>query len=300
MWWLWVLGGLIAWAIVAAPVALVLGRGIRLADRRSDAGVLSTADLPSGFAAPVVAPSPPAPRTRRRVVPLPPFGIALAALAVTLETGGYLVRLNDVGGTTGQVMSMDGAYSLPRMFVAAVFAASALAAIAGAGRMPGRRAWWLGVALIGGAIASVKAGSTVHADAVGALSRGVGDVGALLLSAAAASLVVAGLWLLSRTERRDRRRVLGVLALYAVASVGLSALSSQAASHGSDWLAMATYVEESGEALAGVAFLMAVLIGVAPRLVLPAAWAQRRSADAHSIVLPEPLIVHRAARERRG
>ena len=294
------LGGLVAWAIVAAPVALVLGRGIRLADRRAEVGILSTADLHSVSAAPVVARSAPAARARRRAVPLPPVGIALAALAVALETGGYLVRLNDVGGTAGQVMSMDGAYSLPRLFVAAVFAAAALAAVAGAGRMPGRRAWWLGVALIAGAIASVKAGSTVHADAVGALSRGVGDVGALVLSAAAASVVVAGLWFLSRTERRDRRRVLGVLALYAVASVGLSALSSQAASYGSDWLAVTTYVEESGEALAGVAFLMAVLIGVAPRLVLPAAWALRRSADAHSLVLPEPLTVHRAARETRG
>ncbi|SDF64882.1 hypothetical protein SAMN05660662_2908 [Blastococcus aurantiacus] len=294
------LGGLVAWTIAAVPVALVLGRGIRHADRRAATGVLTTADLHSGTSAPVVARSAPAPRARRRAVPLPPIGIALAALAVALETGGYLVRLNDVGGTTGQIMSMDGAYSLPRMFVAAMFAAAAIAAVAGAGRMPGRRAWWMGVALISGAIASVKAGSTVHADAVGALTRGAGDVGALLLSAAAASVVVAGLWFLSRTERRDRRRVLGVLALFAFASVGLSALSSQAASYGRDWLAVATYVEESGEALAGVAFLMAVLIGVAPRLVLPAAWALRRSADAHSLALPEPLAIHRTAREFRS
>jgi hypothetical protein len=66
-----------------------------------------------------------------------------------------------------------------------------------------------------------------------------------------------------------------------VASVGLSALSSVAGS----WYATATFVEESGEALAGVAVLMAVLVGVAPRLVLPAAWL-RREDDALSLEAP--------------
>jgi carbohydrate-binding DOMON domain-containing protein len=51
----------------------------------------------------------------------------------------------------------------------------------------------------------------------------------------------------------------------------------------------ATYLEESGEALAGVAFLIAVLAGVAPRVVLPATWGLRRSADAHTLELPEQL-----------
>ena len=49
------------------------------------------------------------------------------------------------------------------MFVALLFAAAALAAVAGAGTLPGRRTWWLAVALVGGGVAAVKAGGTVHA-----------------------------------------------------------------------------------------------------------------------------------------
>jgi hypothetical protein len=67
---------------------------------------------------------------------------------------------------------------------------------------------------------------------------------------------------------------------YAVAVVGLSAVSAMMGRYGSTWAATATYLEESGEALAGVAFLMAVLVGVAPQLVLPQAWILRREADA--------------------
>ena len=48
-------------------------------------------------------------------------------------------------------------------------------------------------------------------------------------------------------------------------------------------------VEESSEALAGVAFLIAVLVGVAPRVVLPASWRLRRAVDAQTLELPERL-----------
>ena len=56
----------------------------------------------------------------------------------------------------------------------------------------------------------------------------------------------------------------------------------------------ATFVEEAGEALAGVAFLVAVLVGVAPRLVLPPDWALRRADDALSLeVAPQsPGLAH--------
>jgi hypothetical protein len=78
--------------------------------------------------------------------------------------------------------------------------------------------------------------------------------------------------------------------LYAGAAVGLSAISTfvaDAAGGASRWAAMATFVEESGEALTAVAFLMAVFVGVAPRLVLPADWALRREADAHTLDVPQ-------------
>ena len=285
MWWVWVLGAVAVWALVALVVGMVIGRGIHLADQRvpGATSVLTTADLPGAAAAPQRA----VVRTRRRAVPLPPVGIALAALAVALETVGFVVRLRGEAGPVARALSMDAPYSVPRTFVAVLFAVAAIAAVAGASRLPGRRTWWLGVGLVAGLVATVKAGSTVHVNAMNVLTEAFGDAGALAVSVIAASSVIGALWFLSRTERRDRRRVLGVLALYAGASVGLSAVSSVAASSfGANLAAAATYIEESGEALAGVAFLMAVLIGVAPRLVLPAEWALRRTADAQTLEAP--------------
>ena len=44
------IGLLVVWALVALGVAVVLGRGIRLADARARADrPLTTADLPAGF-----------------------------------------------------------------------------------------------------------------------------------------------------------------------------------------------------------------------------------------------------------
>jgi hypothetical protein len=275
VWWVWVLGVLGVWVVVAAAFALLIGRGIRIGDRRSPGtGVgLSTADLPTSF---VPAPVP----VRRKAVPLPPIGISLAAVAVALETSGYLLRLNGVTGRTAELLSMDAPLALPRMFVALLFAAGALAAVAAAAVVPGRRTWWVAVAVVGAGIAAVKAGGTVHARAMHALADAVGKPAAILLSFIAAVAVVGALWFLSRTERRDRRRVLGALAGYAVASVGLSAIS---ASVSASWYVTATFVEESGEALAGVAFFIAVLVGVAPRLALPAGWPLRRTTDAQTL-----------------
>jgi hypothetical protein len=290
VWLLWIVGGLVGWLVVATLLAVLLGRGIRMADRRSPGtGVpLTTADLRGAV---VPATSPVVASTRRRAVPLPSIGIALAASAVALETTGYVLRVTGATGRPAQLFSMDAPFALPRMFVALLFAAAALLAVAGAGRMPGRRTWWLGVALVGGGIAAVKAGGNVHSDAMRAISAAVGSRGAVMLSALAAVAVVASLWFLSRTERRDRRRVLGTLAGYAVASVGLSAVSAAVPG---GWAASATFVEESFEALAGVAFLVAVLIGVAPRLVLPAAWALRRQVDAQTLDVPAVSLGHSA------
>jgi hypothetical protein len=281
VWWHWVVGVLVVWPVVAAAVALLIGRGIRLADRRSPGtGVaLTTADLPEAFvarrsAAPV----------RRPAVPLPPVGVALAATAVALETCGFVLQRNGVTGPAADLLSLDAPFSLPRLFVALLFATAAVAAVVAAGRMPGRRTWWLAVAVVAGGIASVKAGGTVHSDVLGAVEDALGARAAVLLSVLAAAGVVAVLWSFTRTERRDRRRVLGTLGCYAVASVGLSAISAVAPG---GWAGTATFVEESAEALAGVAFLMAVLVGVAPRLVLPAEWALLRTADAQTLEVPE-------------
>jgi hypothetical protein len=296
VWWLWGVGGLVAWVVVAFAVAVVIGRGIRIADRRAGEG----ADLLTAGLGVDAVREPAVVRTPRRAIPLPPLGIALAALAVALETSGFVSRLNGARGTTAQLLSMDAPFSLPRMFVAALFAAAAFAAVAGAGALPGRRAWWLAVGLVAGVIAAVKAGSTVHAEALTSLSEAIGGSAAVAVSALVAAVVVGALWFLSRTERRDRRRVLSVLALYAVASVGLSAVSGAAGPFGSQWVATATFIEESGEALAAVAFLMAVLAGVAPRVVLPAGWALRREVDAQTLDLPEQVPGRSVIRGSRG
>src|SRR3954467_4821621 len=185
VWWLWVLGGLAVWSVVAVLFAVVLGRGIRLADRRSLGtglhDLLTTADLPASLRA---APAAASANVRRRSIPVPPIGIALFAVAVALETIGYVLRLTGATGVSAQALSMDAPFSLPRMFVAAVFAAAALAAVAGAGSLPGRRAWWLAVGVVAAGIAAVKAGSTVHAEGLAALRDATGAAGALLVSVA--------------------------------------------------------------------------------------------------------------------
>jgi hypothetical protein len=283
-WVAWVLGGLAAWVVVGFLAAVLIGKSIQLADRRSAIGDPAKPLTLEAFEAAAGTRTAP---VRRRTVPIPPIGVALFAVAVALETCGYVVRLTGASGPTAQLLSMDAPFSVPRLYIAALFAAAALAAVAGAGSLPGRRPWWTAVALVAGVIAAVKAGSTVHAQALGWLVEVLGAAGAFLVSVSVALTVVAALWFLSRTEQRDRRRVLSALACYAGASVGLSALSS--VSPGGNWAAAATFIEESGEALAGVGFLIAVLVGVAPRVVLPASWALRREADAHTLELPEAL-----------
>jgi hypothetical protein len=46
---LWIAGGLVVWFVVALAAALIIGRSIRLADRRDEAAILTTADLPADF-----------------------------------------------------------------------------------------------------------------------------------------------------------------------------------------------------------------------------------------------------------
>ena len=273
--WIWVVGGLVLWVLLAFAVAVVIGRSIRVADVRSAdpltaAGALDELRL----------------RTPRRRVPLPPVGVGLAATAVLLETAGYVTRLTGATGPVAATLSMDAPYSAPRTFVAALFAVAAVAAVAGAVRVPGRRTWGLAVGLVSAAIAVVKVGGTVHVDAMAGLSAALGEAGAVAVSVALAAAVLGVLALVSRDERRDRRRVLACLAGYAAASVGLSAVSAVAAG---EWAVTATYFEESGEALAGVAVLVAVLVGVAPRLVLPASWVLRRDEDLQTLDVRAPV-----------
>lgn len=273
--WIWIVGGLVLWVLLAFAVAVVVGRGIRIADVRAADPLTAPGAVPELRL-----------RTPRRRIPLPPVGVGLAATAVLLETAGFIGRLTGATGPVARALSMDAPYSAPRTFVAALFAVAAVAAVAGAVRAPGRRAWWLAVALVSTGIAVVKVGGTVHVDAMAALSSTLGEAGAVVASIALVATVLAVLAFVSRDERRDRRRVLTCLAAYGAASVGLSTISTLAVGQ---WAVTATYLEESGEALAGVAVLVAVLVGVAPRLVLPASWVLRREDDAATLAVPERL-----------
>jgi len=112
---------------------------------------------------------------------------------------------------------------------------------------------------------------------------------ALAGSTLVVGVVVASLFYVARAERRDRRRVLFAVAFYGLAAGGLSAVSTavaQALGGGSLWAAASTYVEETAEVLGAVAVLVSVLVGVAPRLVLPADWALRRAQDARTVDAP--------------
>jgi len=133
----------------------------------------------------------------------------------------------------------------------------------------------------------------VHVRAVHAL--GLADHPALtaLVSGAIVVAVLAGLWVLSRNDRRDRRRTIIAFAVYGLASGGLSSVSAGVAqATASRFLtALATFVEEGAEALGAVTVLVAVLVGVAPRLVLPPTWALRRTADAETVDAPGQLPV---------
>ncbi len=271
-WWGWALVGWVGLSVVVAPL---IGMALHKADRR-ERSTLGLAQAP--VAAPV--------RTRRRI-PVPPLTFALLLTAAALETGGFLVRTSG-HEHTARLWSMDAPLSLPRMFVAGLFLAAAVAAAAGAARAPARRPWWVAVALIAALVGQIKAGGTVHSGAISALGLGDRPLLATLLSAVVVAVVLVGLWWLSRTERRDRRRMLIAFGLYASAAVGLSGVTSLIGHAGASayWTAAATFIEETGEAFGAIAVLTAVLVGVAPRLVLPAAWLLRRQADAQTIDAP--------------
>jgi hypothetical protein len=278
-WWGWLL---IGWFGVAALLGLTLGRAIGIADERE----LGLAVFQDGARATSRRPSSSRASSRRRRLPLPALAVPLAGVGVTLEAVGFVLRAAGHERGTARLLSMDLPLSVPRLYVTALFAAAAVAAVLGGARSRGRRTWWFSVAAVAAVVAEVKAGGTVHVRAVAALGLSGRPVLAALVSTGVIAVVLAALFLVSRTERRDRRRVLSALALYGLAAIGLSAVSSMA---GGNWATAATFVEESGEVLGGVAVLVAVLAGVAPRLVLPADWALRRTADSETVDAPGAL-----------
>ncbi|MCZ2836057.1 hypothetical protein [Modestobacter sp. VKM Ac-2985] len=287
-WWGWVLVG---WTTLAVVVAVPLGMALRIAELRSRG---QTGPLPTGLRLAFRT------RSRRRRLPVPPLSAALIGVGLSLQAVGLGLRLagNDRGAA--RYLSMDAPLSVPRMWVAALLATAAVAAFVGAARATERRPWWLGVGVVAALAAQVKGGGTVHVEALRTAGLAGRPVLATAVSAGIAVVTLAVLWWLSRTERRDRRRVMTAFAIYAGAAVVLSGVSAVvgSASGAFPWAAVATFVEESGEAVGAVAVLTAVLVGVAPRLVLPADWALRRRADAETVDAPGQLPAWRTGPER--
>ena len=281
-WWGWVLVG---WTALAVVVSVPLGLAMREADRRERAHANALRPKP---AAPVPVALPAAGPRRR--IPVPPLGLVLGGAGLALEAVGFALRTTGADRVgTARLLSMDAPLSAPRMFVAALFLLAALAAFVAAARATVRRTWWAAVGLVALTAAEVKGGGTVHVEVLEALGVADHPVAAAVGSGVVLAVVLASLWFLTRTERRDRRRVLLAFAVYGAAAGGLSAVSTVAAQSfgaASTWAAAATFVEESAEVLGAVAVLLAVLVGVAPRLVLPADWALRRTADAETVDAP--------------
>lgn len=228
--------------------------------------------------------SPGTARPRLRL-PVPSWVRALGIVLVAAEFVGWTTRVGALPPAVAQPLSMDAPWSVPRTLVAAVFLAASSAAAFGAQRLSGRRTWWTAIAVITVAIALVKANNTLHRRAVEAVDGYANPLRSLLVLGGLAVAVIVWLYWLSRSERRDRRRVLLWLGLYAFAAVGVSTLSAVAQTtfgYPSVLTATAVLIEESSEALSAVGVLFAVLVGVAPRLVLPRDWALSRPSDTDS------------------
>ena len=282
-WWVWIL---IGWSVLGVVVTVPAGLAMREADRRDRAAAVQPP-----LVRPVRAPWAPVEfHPPRRRIPVPPVGLLLAGTGMALEALGFALRVTgaDRDGTA-RLLSMDAPLSAPRMFITAIFLVTALAASFGATRAAGRRAWWLAIGLVASLAAVVKGGGTVHVRVLEALGASDRPAAALAGSVALVAGVVAALSYITRSERRDRRRVLLAVALYGLAAGGLSAVSTavaQARGSASMYAAASTFVEEGAEVVCAVAVLLAVLTGVAPRLILPADWALRRTADGGTVDVP--------------
>ncbi len=190
----------------------------------------------------------------------------LTGLAIGLFGLGFLVRYTCSRGACllgahEWLVDPDAVGGLPRMFTTALLVAVGVAAGLTARRLLGAdRWWWTGVAVLGAALGLAK---LVSAHSV--LERTDGTSRTLLVGTAG---TLVGLPLLWATGRRWRvpgaAVVVGALAAYAVAAIGLDAVTRTVAALDPRPfpLAAATSVEELGEALAALLVLAVVVARV--------------------------------------
>lgn len=185
----------------------------------------------------------------------------LALVAVVLFGAAFAVRLScGLGHCTApavrQLLSLDAVGGLPRLFTTGVLAAAGVLAGVQGWSVTGRvRLWWAGVAGAGLVLAVLKSFSALESEAP--------LTATLLLGLAVA---VPALALLAATGRAwgvpGATRVLAAFAGYALAALGLDALTGLVEAVQDDAGTVSEYwaefAEELGEALAALAVLAVV------------------------------------------
>ncbi len=200
--------------------------------------------------------------------PVRPLGGASAVLAVAVlvaEVLGLVVRRTCAAGACGDAwwvtrLDMDALGSVPRALVTLVLAAVGLVslrAVRRAGR-DGAAVWWAVLVLGSGVLAAAKhtsVHSLLESRLAGLLPGSDVQLGFVVVSVLGLLVsVVAG----RRVRRRTRTVVTTWLSLYAVAAVGLAAVTIVLARFGPLVADLATFVEETGEGLAAVGLLAVV------------------------------------------
>jgi hypothetical protein len=188
-------------------------------------------------------------------------GVAVLLFAVALAVRLECVSYGCVGSSAERVLNLDEIGGLPRLFTTGLFLATAATAFRVALRRSGssKRWWWL-VSLVGVGLALAKIFSAHSAaKATGPL---VTLLAGLLLTVVTLTVlaVTARLWGVSAATP-----VITALGIYALAALGLDAVTVTAA--GLDGaarpvaVAVATFVEELGEALTALLVLQWVHAG---------------------------------------
>jgi hypothetical protein len=185
--------------------------------------------------------------------------VGLAVVGGVLFTAGLLTELRCAVGDwpapwIQRLFSLDGIGGLPRLFITGVFVAVAVLAGLTATRSPRPVAgWWAGVAA-GGVVLAVAKSVSTHSAVEQDDGRYVTLAGGVLLS-------LLGLVVLWRTGRawsvRAAWPVTVALAAYAAAALGLDELTALvvAVTHSPVARAVATFIEEGGEAVTALVVL---------------------------------------------
>lgn len=187
---------------------------------------------------------------------------ALAAVAVVIFSLGLAVRvhcrLDGCVWAQDRYFDLDSIGGLPRLFITGLFVAVAVVAWQAGRRVTARpRTWWTAVAAIGAALAVLKLVSA-HSKAKAAAVDATLIVGVLLSVIALGTLW----WTARRWAVPAGPAVVVALAVYAFAALGLDVVTGAVASIGGSTGevadAVATFVEELGEALGALLVLATV------------------------------------------